>query len=583
MTLLPLRSQTGRALCASLLFTFATAGCQTQKVRLNPEQEKVRAELAGITPENNSLAESTAIIDVHTHTFNARYLPLEGILLGKRDAYPPVTWLISDNCARTIAAALIERTELSAVGRLPGQARRNMTTQAQEHADSGLVCGVILKLLDKAARAGAWDDRLPMMEQMKRVEEVADQMNAQERLAVMATAHMMGMEAQLKNADRPNALRALVRFLWLITQDDAKMAQFFREEYQGVPMRGTPLLVSHTMDLAPVYDQAPKGNELLDFAQQQVRRIEQFQAAPGSNMIYFVAYNPYRDHWMGGKPGDALAIVRSAVEGHGAWGVKVYPPSGYRAAGNQIEPRPGAFWNKHPAREWDARYGDLGPDANAALDRRLEQLLLWCIANDIPVLVHSGTGEFEARKGYGLYNSNPRFWRRFLESHPAPDGSPCRLRLCLGHAGGEDFWFGEKKNPDWGEEAYELCREFPNVYCEITTHAALVDPGKQAYFVDHLAKCFEDSAADNPGNPRYRYPFSQKLLYGTDWYLPDAASRGSVLTAIEQAFLHPRLRAHYQDYFAGNALRFLNARARLQDSRHPVPGAVRERMERLLR
>ena len=85
--------------------------------------------------------------------------------------------------------------------------------------------------------------------EMKGGGEVADQRKGQGRLAGMATAKMMGMEAQLKNADRPNALRALVRFLWLITQDDAKMAHFFREEYQGVPMRGTPLLVSLKKDL----------------------------------------------------------------------------------------------------------------------------------------------------------------------------------------------------------------------------------------------------------------------------------------------------------------------------------------------
>lgn len=34
--------------------------------------------------------ESMPIVDIHTHTFNARYLPLEGIALGKRDIATPL-------------------------------------------------------------------------------------------------------------------------------------------------------------------------------------------------------------------------------------------------------------------------------------------------------------------------------------------------------------------------------------------------------------------------------------------------------------------------------------------------------------
>jgi hypothetical protein len=50
--------------------------------------------------------------------------------------------------------------------------------------------------------------------------------------------------------------------------------------------------------------------------------------------------------------------------------------------------------------------------------------------------------------------------------------------------------------------------------------------------------------------------------------------------ATEQAFLHKKLRPHYGDYFHGNALRFLNTKARLTDSRHPLPPEVRARIQR---
>jgi predicted TIM-barrel fold metal-dependent hydrolase len=564
---------------ASISFIIASVGCQSPAIRLNAEQAKIRAQLRQIDPVSDHLARTTPIIDIHTHTFNARYLPLKGIVLGKRDAFPPVTWLISDGCAETLANALIQRTEIAPAAGMP-VVKRNTRPRHDYH---GPVCQVFLSLLDKAAAAGAWDKGISPREQMRRLDQVADSMNLQERMAMRAAAHMMGMEGRFKMADQPSAYRGLVRFLWLLTQNDLDLTRLFRLAYSDVPMQGDPLLVSHMIDLAPVYDQTADGGALLDFESQQLRRIENYQNRSGSGMIYFVAYNPYRDHWPTNEPGDGLRLVRSAVEEHGAWGVKVYPPSGYRPAGNRIKPRPTLVLTKFPGQQWDARYRGLGSDANGALNERLEKLLLWCIETDIPVFVHCGTGEFEARKGYGLYHSDPHFWRQFLEQHPSPDGSPCRLRLCLGHAGGEDFWFGGTKYSDWGKEVYDLCREFPNVYCEITTHANLIDLNNEAFLVDRLAKCFEESPQRDAAAGRFHYRFSKKLIYGTDWYLPDAAERRDILLATERAFLHPRLRAFYQDYFFDNALRYLNAKARLNDPRHPLPPAVQERIQHALR
>jgi predicted TIM-barrel fold metal-dependent hydrolase len=561
--------------CLACVSVIASVGCESPGLRLNAEQGKIRAQLQQINPANDRLAWATPVIDIHTHTFNARYLPLKGIILGKRDAFPPVTWLISDGCAETLADALIQRTEIAPAAGMPGVKRNSQPS----HHYHGSLCQVFLGLLDKAAAAGAWDKEISSAEQMRRLDQVADRMNFQERMAMRAAAHMMGMEQRFKMADQPSAYRGLVRFLWLLTQNDVELTRLFRLAYSDVPMQGSPLLVSHMIDLAPVYDQTADGGALLDFESQQLRRSEYFQNRSKSGMIYFVAYNPYRDHWPTTEPGNALQSVRSAVEEHGAWGVKVYPPSGYRPAGNTIKPRPMLVLTKFPGQQWDARYRGLGSNANDALNERLEKLLLWCIETDIPVFVHCGTGEFEARKGYGLYHSDPHFWRQFLEQHPSPDGSPCRLRLCLGHAGGEDFWFGGTKYSDWGKEVYDLCREFPNVYCEITTHANLIDLNNEAFLVDRLAKCFEESPQRDAATGRFRYRFSKKLIYGTDWYLPDAADRQDILRATEQAFLHPRLRAFYQDYFFNNALRYLNAKVRLNDPRHPLSPAVRERIQ----
>lgn len=331
------------------------------------------------------------------------------------------------------------------------------------------------------------------------------------------------------------------------------MIRLFREAHRGAPGSGPPSMVIHMIDLAPVHDQVPDGRALLDFESQQIRRVAALRRAFPGDVEYFVAWNPYRDHWNGGKPGDSLRIVQEAVTLHGAAGVKVYPPSGYRPAGNEIPPRPRSLFSPHPGRQWDARYAAYGKDGGRALDAALEQLLEWCRSRDIPVFVHSGHGEFEARKGYGRRHSDPVFWRKYLEAHPEPDGSPCRLRLCFGHAGGADYWLGTGRLPEWGREVYGMCIRYPNVYCEVTADAALTRPDRKAQFAARLIELFAKSRNAGPGT----YPFARKILYGTDWYLPDRSQPARVLQAAQTVFLHPDLHRHYADYFRRNALRFL--------------------------
>ena len=537
------------------------AACQSPEPRLNASQQAIIVELFVIDPLRDPRTAATPVIDVHTHTFNARYLPLQGIVLGKRDAFPLVTGFVSDDCARLIAQAFIDRTELAAIPGQRGVARKLDTREIRAAGHPGPVCRVFLDLIDKAIARGAWDPGRPMIEKMAIIDKLAGEMNLLERLAVRAAANMMGMQDHIgpgkATADTLTGMQAAVRFLWTITQNDAHMAQLFRDMHAGPHMKGSLTMVSHMMDLGPVYAQSADGSAMLDFERQQVARMEYFQRQPGSGLLYFVAYNPYRDHLQKGGSSAALDLVRDAITRHGAKGVKVYPPSGYRPAGNDIASRPNPIGTRLPGRQWDARYGQFGAtiaEKNKALDAELNTLLEWCIAKDVPVFAHSGYGEFEARKGYGERDSDPAFWGKFLESHSTP-GHPCKLRLCLGHAGGEDFWFGTGKHADWGRRAYELCTRYPNVYCEITTGDPMMDEKKQAFFVDRLATLFAESAESAA------HPFSKKLMYGTDWYLPDKGKPHAVLLAAQKIFLHSRLRDHYADYFSGNARRYLKLNA----------------------
>ncbi len=541
------------------------ASCSTTPPKLTAQQIAVRDQLARISPATDPLPAQTEIIDIHTHTFNARYLPLEGIILGKRDAFFPFTTLISDRASVLIARALVELTELApgpqAAARIA--ADKGAVRRIRETEHPGLIGGIFLNLIDKAVKAGAWDEEpgARMAEKLPAKKAALDQVSTNmtwtERIAVRSAMKMMGMETYAESPKTdPRMLsdvQAAVRFVWTLTQNDAQLAEMYQREHDGVVCKRPIKMISHMMDLGPVYDENPRGAELLDFGAAQVSRMESYKNQPDPPLAYFVAYNPYRDSAPGSDPDAALQLVKDAVEKHGAIGVKIYPPSGYRPIGNDIKPRPWTLFTRYPGKQWDRRYlgfGETSKERNDRLDAELEKLLLWCIEKDLPVLVHSGYGEFQARKGYGVYHSNPLYWKKFLETHSA--GGPCKLRLCLGHAGGEDFWFGKTEFEDWGKTARELCVTYPNVYCEVTTSGALLDPNTSALFADRLATLFNQPAADD------KFPFSRSLLYGTDWPLPDRGEPKDVLEATQKIFLLPELRAHYADYFSANAKRFLS-------------------------
>lgn len=543
-------------LYAGLLGALLLVSCQTPPRGLNANQRRIAEELSAIDPWDHPRASSTPIIDVHTHTFNARYLPLRAILHGKRDAFFPVTTLISDHCATLVAQALFERTELAALPAQRGFARVADTSALRASAHPGTLCKVFLGLIDKAIAAGVWAPGVRAADAMRRLDAIASGMTLTERLAVKSAASMMGMAEHTEGGKTVEGTvtgnQAAVRFLWTLTQNDAKMASLFREMHRGAPNGGLTM-VSHMMDLGPVYAQQPEHDALLDFETEQLRRMEEFKKQEGSRMIFFVAYNPYRAGSAATSSG--LELVKNAVRNHGARGVKVYPPSGYRAAENVIPRRPWSFFTQHPGLQWDARYARFSREGNRELDAEVNAMLEWCMENDVPVFTHSGHGEFEARKGYGVRNSDPVFWAKFLETHSSP-GKPCRLRLCLGHAGGADYWIDKGKHTEWGKKVFELCTRYPNVYCEITTDGALIPLEERAIFVERIAASFEESRQLQASGAA-PYVFERKLLYGTDWYLPDKGEPAAVLHAVQSAFLHPRLRENYADYFSGNARRYL--------------------------
>ncbi|HEX8878167.1 MAG TPA: amidohydrolase family protein [Phycisphaerales bacterium] len=541
-------------------------GCAGSKPgALTPRQEAILDELKQIDLSSNVYRSerSTPIVDVHTHTFNARYLPIAGIGLGKRDARGLTTMLVPDAIVEAFAAILVARTQMEgppdaaeALGpdRFGPDARIDDAIQKIERAE-GLPEGTVRQ--DESIRA--LEKLLGSAPGITPTEAI--------RAPVELTEIDLAALKRVQPFDEPG-------FLKMLTLKDGPKESLYRDAHGMGPDR--PLFrVTHMMDLAPVYNQPARAGTLLDFATEQVPRMERFQKSDGSS-VYFVAYNPFRDHLPRGdaRPGDALRIVRDAIRHRGAYGIKIYPPSGYRPIANEILSRESP---RFAGEQWDARYTDGGQSIAASeLDARLKALLDWCVENDVPVFAHCNHGELEARKGYGVHHADPKWWEKYLASDPPRTG---KLRLCFAHAGGAAAWFGVGEHADWGQRIMRLCRKYPNVYVEFGIHDEVVESENRARFVDIVGA--ELAKPVPPGE----YPLGSKIMYGTDWYMPGRGNRAAYLAGFEQMFLHPRLRAHYRAFFLENSLRYLNVESRLASTSSelpPPPPSVAAKMRELV-
>ena len=516
-----------------------------------------------------ALVKQVPVVDIHTHTFNARFLPIQNIALGKRDMHPLLSFAGDP--------MVIAITDL-------------ITRATQEDIDPPGAAAELRLMEDVAAKANR------LSADLEGEKEPANPVNAQElqndprvtglqkiaermpshtlsnaELAGLQTFVWMFADHRQPFADKEKQKLEVAHFLRCLTAAEGRMVQLFQQDQQ----EQVALMVSHMMDMAPTYNQREDRNKLLRFAEQQVPRVRRQQENAGGKMLYFVAYNPFRDHFSDGVPGGALALVRKAYEEQGAFGVKIYPPSGYTPGNNQIPRRPRVI-ARQPGEQWDARYKPHGVLLTGAeLDARLLEFFRWCVREDVPVFAHSGAGEVQARNGYGKM-ADPAGWRRLLEEHPELR----TLRLCLGHAGGGDYWFEESER-GWGREVFKLCADYPNVYCEFGIHDQIVDPVKRARFSAKLARLIAESRATHP------YDFSTKILYGSDWFMPMVAGsdRVNYLNAFKAAILQVQPNAFstaslYKNFFYRNALAFLNTRQRL--ARGGLPPELRKRLQALL-
>jgi predicted TIM-barrel fold metal-dependent hydrolase len=357
------------------------------------------------------------------------------------------------------------------------------------------------------------------------------------------------------------------RFIRLMFLPPAAIVRTLSREYPKAD-----LFVAHMMDM----DRAYAGRSRRPFEQQQQDMpvvTRQFRG----QLVHFTAFDPFRDN-------EAIKTIEAGLNA-GAIGVKFYPPSGYRAASNVIPsppPRPpGAV------RRWKSRYGNRSAKA---LDATMRSFFAKMAADQIPIFTHCTREGFEAVSDYGL-NSSPEYWAIVLEEFPD-------LRLCFGHAGGQEFWFsrpGAEHNEQppegkpesqeawrFGRQVVDLCLKYKNVYCEVGyLTAVLTDDGR-----DRLTKRLErelprPSTAVGAG-PSWQ--FGDKLMYGTDWHMfYKEKRRKKYLSAFDQVVSNIDGGGWQRKFFSGNAVAYLKLSELAGDRKKPFTDEQRAKWAEIAR
>jgi len=506
------------------------------------------------------------IVDLHTHLFNARYMPLESVLndvMGKVDS--PLAKHVSDLLVSITGSSYKDTRGFLANTHFPSEEARNeeLLDQIWKIAQH--------ELLSRSASKNAVTKGVGVLRNLQFSSPVLNRIPTSDvaiivdKLAKIDYVAEGYVEAPFEPPEEPQlinellgptlfkldlpfgyaiddaekavktALRAVTSlmdplawerpenymefFLTMLKSEEDMVKKVFEGYGSGLP----PLQIVHfMMDMQMAYPghKEPK----YPFFPRQVENMQNLQRLHPNEVFGFCAFDPRR-------PGDWLTRCEDAIQ-KGFIGFKFYPPLGYKPSGDKA---------------------DVQAITNEFFD--------FCVAGDYPLFTHCTPEGFQTHLKEGR-NAHPNGWKTVLET---PKWN--NLRLCLGHAGGEASKTHDTNSPGWEAKnlgewrapdnfariVTELCTTYPNVYCEVANMYPMLNPDNGAVFVANLERA--RTAATGDGRP---YDLMDKIGYGTDWHMPDMVDNTRRYCEI---FLNIMNRPEYvqfiDKFFWQNAYRFM--------------------------
>jgi hypothetical protein len=500
----------------------------------------------------------TRILDLHTHLFNARYVPLASVIanaMGKDESN------LANHVARLLEAltgssysepeplaarqfqdkdvlddlrleqiwSITKHELMVANGSLEGMNKGVSALQGESLAApafgllrSSELFGILedLSMVDYSAEG--WTDTLSLayapvvpftsLDSSLLFGSFLDWAESVVKKALRVVTMLMAPKAW------GEAENYLVFFLTMLKSEEKMLEKVLSGYGSDLP----PLQISHymmDMQMAYTYHKPP----YYPYFPVQVDRMQTLQRTNPARVFGFAAFDPHWEDWRT-RAEDSLA--------KGFIGFKFYPAMGYKPTGN-------------------------GTDIQARIDAFFD----FCVLRDVAVFVHCTPQGFQTRFKQGA-NAHPKYWREVLAN-----SRWSTLRLCLGHGGGGRMENGDLKSPGWmansdceWKEAdnfarivTELCATYPNVYFEIGYITELFENDKLEVFVANIERARKATKeADLP------HELLEKMAYGSDWHMPDMVDKTrKYLDIFLRIMNRDAYRGYLDSFFWQNAYRFL--------------------------
>lgn len=431
-------------------------------------------------------------IDVHTHFFNTRYLPIAGVGRKNRGLPPALARVIALGIRSVTAEDVslehdgswfireIVASEFASDPRVEREPAELSAEAAVERFVAEIPAWLIRSAdFDELAREAA--DARGMLAVVPAAPPAIEESDRRRWLGTYLRSGTSQPATAVSLASGDDAgepgVGGYLAFLYNLTCREKTLADRHRQNSPGVE-----LFVHLMMDMEWPYEDAP----VYDYPR-AIRRVRAMCLQSGGRVVPFVAFDAYRP--------DSLQIVSQALLHQSFVGVKFYAPSGFRPDSNADAVR--------------ART-DVPP---AELDRRCAAMIQFCADRDIPIMAHCTPQGMEvAPKQHSGFNAAPEFWRAQLARFP-------QLRLCFAHAGGHSHWFGFTEgattppHEPWAKPIIELCTTYPNVYTDLSHMGEVLDGAMGERFAAVLA-------AEIESHKSAPYPFGGKVMYGSDYPMP---------------------------------------------------------------
>jgi len=537
-------------------------------------------------------------IDIHTHFFNARYLPLQGILMSfglkpkLASGIAKLAILITrtsnfsksqdDDDQEEVVKALLDRDPDALMGftmrrikkRIlkdgglagdnPAAAERLINTlgaldELQNHLtpdDKPLISTRVLKSKPSGGQK-ALKEGFEL--QAKELEQLLAQSFAEAGHVVEQTSYFEhesedhgGQEPvegpRLKSLgltdNQVDGIFQIFLFIGVMSLSERNKYKVLMRDYaKGKPADGydPSHFVGLLMDMDEAYFEV-HGRQIAGSKIHFKRQMWNMKALSDENdgrLISFGAVDPFRTDWKEYVEAGLASGVR---------GFKIYPPLGYRPF-EMEKGKPTPVSNEAPE-----AYRERAAEKHNEpyVNRALEQIFPYFAQRGLRMFTHCTPVGFEVKQGYGVF-CDPALWRRAMLAHDAQD-----LWLCLGHGGGHakiDWggWLASDANfpKTFAYRAIELVREMPNVYIGLGYLNSIHDTEARQHIGLRLKTLLEEPS-DTP------YQFRDKVCYGTDWSMPQAIGKTrDYLNAFYRMFQENNLEDFAPAFFKGNAERYL--------------------------